>query len=163
MGKGWARLDPNDMKAINGVLGDLIEIRGDKRRSPGLPASFPESQGKKVIQVDGLTRSNAQTNLGEMVRIKKIPRKTAVTVLVTPLDLTHILPEEDELDQFAKVLQGLPVLLGDKINIPFLAGKERLFQVEATSPSGGVIITQKTKFLLKKPDFSLEATLACLL
>jgi hypothetical protein len=92
-----------------------------------------------------------------MVRIKKIPRKTAVTVLVTPLDLTHILPEEDELDQFAKVLQGLPVLLGDKINIPFLGGKERLFKVEATSPSGGVIINQKTKFLLKKPDFSLEA------
>ena len=29
--------------------------------------------------------------------------------------------------------------------------------MEATSPSGGVIINQKTKFLLKKPDFSLEA------
>ncbi|MGA2467957.1 MAG: AAA family ATPase, partial [Thermodesulfobacteriota bacterium] len=48
-------------------------------------------------------------------------------------------------------------MVGDKINVPFLAGKERLFQVEATSPSGGVIINQKTKFLLKKPDFSLEA------
>jgi transitional endoplasmic reticulum ATPase len=50
----------------------------------------------------------------------------------------------------------LSVILGDKINVPFLAGKERLFQVEATSPSGGVIINQQTKFVLKKPDFTLE-------
>ena len=92
-----------------------------------------------------------------MVQINKIPRKTATTVLVSPLDFTNVLPEESELEQFAKVLQGLPVIVGDKINVPFLAGKERLFQVEATSPTGGVIINQKTKFLLKKPDFSLEA------
>jgi len=41
------------------------------------------------------------------------------------------------------------------ISLP--GGKDRLFQVEATSPPGGVIINQKTKFILKKPDFSLEA------
>ena len=29
--------------------------------------------------------------------------------------------------------------------------------MEATAPTGGVIINQKTQFLLKKPDFSLEA------
>ena len=52
--------------------------------------------------------------------------------------------------------RGCQVILGDKINVPFLAGKERLFQVEATSPSGGVIINQQTKFVLKKPDFTLE-------
>jgi transitional endoplasmic reticulum ATPase len=110
----------------------------------------------KIIQIDGIIRGNAKANLGEMVRIKKIPRKTATTVLVIPLDFTNVLPDERELEQFAKVLQGLPVIVGDKVNVPFLAGKERLFQVEATSPTGGVIINQKTKFLLKKPDFSLE-------
>ncbi len=157
VGKGWARLDPEDIKAFNGVLGDLIEIRGAKETVARITGTFPEFYGKKVIQVDGITRSNAQTNLGEVVRVKKIPRKTATTILISPLDLTHVLPEESELEQFAKVLQGVPVILGDKINIPFLGGKERLFNVEATSPSGGVIINQKTKFLLKKPDFSMEA------
>jgi len=157
VGKGWARLDPEDIKALNGVLGDLIEISGAKKTVARITGTFPEFYGKKVIQIDGITRSNAQTNLGEVVRVKKIPRKTAATVLVTPLDFTSVLPEESELDQFAKVLQGLPVMLGDKINIPFLGGKERLFKVEATSPSGGAIINQKTKFLLKKPDFSMEA------
>ena len=157
VGKGLARLDPEDIKAINGVLGDLIEVGGDKKTVARITGTFPEFYGKKVIQIDGITRGNAKANLGEVVRIKKIPRTTATTVLVSPLDFTNILPEEGELEQFAKILQGLPVIVGDKINIPFLAGKERLFQVEATSPSGGVIINQKTKFLLKKPDFSLEA------
>jgi transitional endoplasmic reticulum ATPase len=157
VGKGLARLDPEDIKALSGVLGDLIEVSGERKTVARITGTFPEFYGKKVIQIDGITRANAKANLGEVVRIMKIPRKTAVTVLITPLDFTSVLPEENELEAFARILQGLPVVIGDKINIPFLAGKERLFQVEATSPSGGVIINQKTKFLLKKPDFSLEA------
>src|SRR4030043_660743 len=137
VGKGLARLDPEDIKAINGVLGDLIEISGEKKTVARITGTFPEFYGKKLIQIDGITRGNAKANLGELVRIKKIPRKTATTVLVSPLDFTNILPEEGELEQFAKVLQGLPVMAGDKINVPFLAGKERLFQVEATSPTDG--------------------------
>jgi transitional endoplasmic reticulum ATPase len=157
VGKGLARLDPEDMKALNGVLGDLIEIDGEKKTVARMTGTLQEFFGRKVIQIDGITRSNVKANLGEVVRIRKIPRVTAATVLVIPLDFSAVLPEERELDQFAKVLQGLAVIAGDKINIPFLAGKERLFQVDATSPTGGVIINQKTKFLLKKPDFSLEA------
>ena len=157
VGKGFARLDPEDIKVMSGVLGDLIEISGEKKTVARITGTFQEFYGKKVIQIDGITRGNAKANLGEVVRIKKIPRKTATTVLVSPLDFTNVLPEERELEQFAKVLQGLPVIVGDKVNVPFLAGKERLFQIEATSPSGGVIINQKTKFLLKKPDFSMEA------
>jgi transitional endoplasmic reticulum ATPase len=157
VGKGLARLDPEDIRALNAVLGDLIEISGVKKTVARITGAFSDSYGKKLIHIDGITRSNVKANLGEAVRIKKIPRVTATTVLVTPLDFTAVLPEERELDQFAKVLQGLAIIAGDKINIPFLGGKERLFQIEATSPTGGVIINQKTKFLLKKPDFSLEA------
>lgn len=158
VGKGLARLDPEDIKALNGVLGDVIEIRGAKNTVARITGTLPEHYGKKVIQIDGITRSNAKSNLGDVVRIKRISRTTAVTIIVTPLDFSAVLPDERELDQFAKVLQGLAVVVGDKINIPFLAGKDRFFQVEATSPLGGVIINQKTKFVLRKPDFSLEAS-----
>jgi transitional endoplasmic reticulum ATPase len=157
VGKGLARLDPEDMKALNLVLGDVIEISGAKNTVARITGMLREHYGKKVIQIDGITRSNAKSNVGEVVRVKRIPRTTATTIIVTPLDFSTVLPEESELDQFAKILQGLVVVAGDKINIPFLGGKERFFQVEATSPLGGVIINQKTKFVLKKPDFSLEA------
>ncbi|HTY26324.1 MAG TPA: AAA family ATPase [Desulfomonilaceae bacterium] len=156
LGKGWARLNADDIKALNGVLGDLIEIKGAKTTVARITGTLSGHDGKKVIQIDGITRSNGQTSVGELVQVRKIRRQTAETVLVTPLDFNSALPERDELDQFAKVLQGLPVLLGDKINVPFLGGKERFFKVEATSPLGGVIINQKTRFILKKPDFSME-------
>ena len=156
VGKGWARLDAEDIKALNGVLGDLVEIRGEKTTVGRITGTFPEYCGKKIIQIDGITRSNGQTSLGDLVRVRKIPRKTAETVMITPLDFTSALPEKNELEQFAKVLQGLPVMPGDKINVPFLGGKERFFTVEATAPPTGVIINQNTRFLLKKPDFTME-------
>lgn len=158
IGKGWARLDPEDIKALNCVLGDLIEIRGAKTTVARITGTLPGNNGKKVIQIDGLTRSNSETTLAEAVRVRKIPRKTAETVLITPLDFAAALPEKSELEHFAKVLQGLPVISGDKINVPFLGGKERLFMVEATAPIGGVIINQKTHFILKAPDFSMESS-----
>ncbi|HUL21755.1 MAG TPA: CDC48 family AAA ATPase [Thermodesulfobacteriota bacterium] len=157
VGKGLARLDPEDIKALGGVLGDLIEMSGEKKTVARITGTFPEHYGKKIIQIDGITRSNAEVNLGEIVRIKKIPYKIATTVLITPLDLTNVVPEGSELEQFPKILQGLPVLIGDRINVPFLTGKDRFFMVEATSPSGGVLINSKTKFLIKKPDYLVEA------
>ncbi|HVN95322.1 MAG TPA: AAA family ATPase [Syntrophorhabdaceae bacterium] len=156
VGKGLARLNPEDIKAINGVLGDVIEISGDKSTVARITGTLPDSQAKKMIQIDGITRDNAKTAMGGTVKVKKLSRKTAVTVVITTLDFTSTLPEERDLEHFAHVLQGLAVIMGDKINIPFLAGKERFFLVEATAPTGGVIINQKTKFVLKKPDFVLE-------
>ncbi len=153
VGKGWARLDPDNIKALNAVLGDLIEVSGGQKTVARITGTLAESSGKKIIQIDGLTRSNARANVGETVRVRKLSRQTAATVLIAPLDLTGILPEGNELSHYAKILQGFPAMVGDKINIPLLAGKERLFQVEATSPPGGVIINQQTQFVLKKPDF----------
>jgi len=156
VGKGLARLDPADIAALKGTLGDVIEITGEKTTVARLTSAFPQYSGKKAIYIDGLTRENAQALLGGIVKLKKTFRKTAATVVITPLDFTTVLPDERDMEQFAKVLQGIAVIAGDRINMPFLAGKERFFIVEATSPGGGVIINQNTHFILKKPDFSLE-------
>ena len=157
IGKGMARLGSEDINSLKAVLGDIIEIGGERTTVARITGTFPESQGKQLIQIDGNTRENAGVHIGGLVKVKKIPRTTAATVVLTPVDFSYVLPDEGELEQFAKVLQGLAVIAGDKINIPFLAGKERFFQIEATSPTGGVIINQKTRFVLKKPDFSLDA------
>jgi transitional endoplasmic reticulum ATPase len=156
IGKGLARLNPDDIKALNGVLGDVIEITGGRTTVARITGTLPDSQGKKAIQIDGLIRDNAKVSPGSIVKVRKVLRKTATTVVISPVDFSQMLPEEGDLEHFAKILQGLAVIIGDKINIPFLAGKERFFQIEATSPSGGVIVNQKTTFVLKRPDFTLE-------
>ncbi len=157
VGKGYARLDPEDMKSLGAVLGDVVEITGEKTTVARITGTLPEFRGKRVIQFDGITRENAKANVGGTVKVRKTLRKTATTVIVTPIDVAAALPEENELGQFSRVLQGLAVIVPEtKSMSPFLAGKERLFSVEATAPTGGVIINQKTSFILKKPDFSLE-------
>ncbi len=156
VGKGLARLGPDDIHSINAVLGDMIEISAERVTVARITGTLLESQGRQSVQIDGNTRENAGVHVGGIVKARKIPRTTALSVILTPVDFSHVLPDERELDQFAKVLQGLAVITGDKINVPFLAGKERFFLIEATSPTGGVIINQSTRFILKKPDFTLD-------
>ncbi len=157
VGKGLARIDHEDMKALNVVPGDIIEIDGNKKAVARITGSPNGCCGKKLIQIDGITRENAHVSIGDTVRVRKVPRKTAVTVVLGPLDFEAPLPHESELERFGKILQGLSIIPGDKISIPFFGGKDRFFQIEATSPSEAVIINQQTKFILKKPDYFANA------
>jgi transitional endoplasmic reticulum ATPase len=153
VGKGWARLAPEDLKDLGAVLGDLIEITGKKKTAARVTGIITPGSEKKIIQIDGIIRYNAQANVGEKVEIQKVPRKTAATIILYPLEPNSPLPQENELEHFGKVLQGYPVLLGDKINIPLFGGKDRFFRVDATSPSGPLIINSQTKFIVQQPDY----------
>ena len=154
VGKGWARLHPQDLQALGAVLGDLIEITGKKKTVARVTGALGQSSERQIIQIDGVIRANAQANVGEKVEIKKVPRKTADTIVLYPLELNAPLPSETELEHFGKILQGFPVLLGDRINIPLFGGKDRFFRIEATSPSGSLIINAQTKFVLQRPDYA---------
>ncbi len=156
VGKGLARLDPEDIKALNAVPGDLVEISGKKTTVARVTGAFPDSCGKKLIQIDGITRGNAQVNIGEPMRLRKVRRETATSVVLYPLNSEGALPHERELEHFGKILQGYPLTSGDTINLPFFGGKDRFFRVEATSPSGALIINQHTRFILRKPDYAIE-------
>jgi transitional endoplasmic reticulum ATPase len=46
VGKGLARLDPENIKALNAALGDLIEISGERKTVARMTGTFPESYGK---------------------------------------------------------------------------------------------------------------------
>ncbi len=156
VGKGWARLDPEDMMALGAVLGDLLVIEGKKKTVARATGTLGKPTAKKLIQIDGTIRQNAQANLGDTVRITKVPRDTANTIVLYPLDVNAPMPHESELEHFGQLLQGYPVILGDKINIPLFGGKDRFFRVDGTSPSGPLIINQHTAFLLNKPDYALN-------
>lgn len=163
VGKGLARIDPEDIKALGAVLGDIIEIsgsNGEKKTAARVTGTFPEFSGKKLIQIDGITLIKVQVNIGDMVRVRKVPRRVANSVVLSPLDFEAPIPDELEIESFGKVLQGLAVVAGDKINIPLFAGKDRFFQVEATSPSGPLLIGQQTKFFLKKPDYTTNSSMS---
>jgi transitional endoplasmic reticulum ATPase len=157
VGKGLARFDPDDVKALGASLGDVVEIIGEKNTVARISGIFPEHIGKKIIQIDGNTRENAGVQVGGTVKIRKAPRKTATMIVLTPVDSGNWWPDESEVGYIGKVLQGLAVVAGDRLNIPLFGGKDRFFSVTGTSPSGAVIINQHTKFKVNKPDYTEPA------
>ena len=124
---------------------------------PGFRVSFPEFLGKKNVQIDSTTRENARVQVGGTVELKKALRQTATNVVLTPLDSGNWWPDENEVGYIGKMLQGLAVISGDKLNIPLFGGKDRYFTVDGTSPNGPVIINQQTRFKLNKPDYTEKA------
>ena len=130
VGKGLARLDPEDVKILGAVLGDVVEIIGEKKTVARISGIFPEHLGKKIVQIDGNTRDNAGVQIGGTVQIKKAPRQTATAIVLTPLDSGNWWPDENELGYISKILQGLAVISGDKVNIPLFGGKDRFFSVD---------------------------------
>jgi transitional endoplasmic reticulum ATPase len=157
VGKGLARLDPGDAGALGASLGDVVEIFGEKKTVARISGIFPEFLGKKIVQIDSTTRDNARVQVGGTVEIKKALRQTATNVVLTPLDSGDWWPDENELGYIGKMLQGLAVISGDKLNIPLFGGKDRFFSVDGTSPNGPVIINQQTRFKVNKPDYTEKA------
>src|SRR5664280_2752214 len=157
VGKGLARFDPDDVKALGATLGDIVSITGEQRTVARISGIFPEHLGKRLVQIDGYTRENASIQIGGTVKIKKAPRQTAAAIVITPIDSGNWWPDENEVGYIGKVLQGLAVIAGDKVNIPRFGGKDRFFSVDGTSPSGAVIINQHTTFKVNKPDYTEKA------
>ena len=155
--RGW-RASILPMPGILGAtLGDIVEIKGEKRTVARISGIFPEHLGKKIVQIDGITRDNAGVQIGGTVQIKKATRQTATAVVLTPVESGNWWPDENELGYIGKILQGLAVISGDKLNIPLFGGKDRFFSVIGTSPSGPVIINQQTKFKVNRPDYTEQA------
>ena len=157
VGKGLARFDADDVRALGASLGDVVEVRGDQRTVARISGIFPEYVGQKLVQIDGYTRANAGVQIGGTVTLRKATRQTANTIVLTPIDSENWWPDENEVGYIGKVLQGLAVIAGDKVNIPLFGGKDRFFSVDGTSPSGAVIINQHTKFKVNKPDYAEKA------
>ena len=68
VGKGLARIAPEDGLALHIVPGDLIEIKGKGITVARIAAGFPENNEKKLIKIDDLTRQNAQVHIGGKVQ-----------------------------------------------------------------------------------------------
>ena len=158
VGKGLARLDPADAEILGATLGDVVEIKGEKKTVARMSGIFPEHLGKKIVQMDGITRDNAGVLVGGTVQIKKVTRQTATAIVLTAMESGNWWPDENELGYISKILQGLAVISGDRLNIPLFGGKDRFFSVIGTSPSGPVIINQQTKFKVNRPDYTEQAT-----
>ena len=71
VGRGIARIDPQDLEKIGAEVGDIIQVEGKRKTAAKVMPAYPEDREKSVIQMDGLLRGNAQVSLDEKVMVQK--------------------------------------------------------------------------------------------
>ena len=107
--------------------------------------AYPESRGKKVIQIDGYTRENAQSGIDEKVKIKKIVHKVAEKLTLDSLTPTQLTPRD-----VVRLIEGISLVKGDKVRVTFPAAPYQDFIVLDASPEGALIVDVNiTKINLK--------------
>ncbi len=147
VGRALVRIDPEDMGKLNLKTGDTVEIVG-KRATVGkaMPA-HKEQRGQSRVQMDGLTRENAGASLDDLVEVRKIELLPAERVVLSP---TSVVPTERDLDYIGRLLDGLPVLGGDRIRALLFGTRPVDFKVESTVPQGPVMINHPTVLVIGK-------------
>lgn len=132
-GRGIARLDPADMETLGVRSGDLVRISG-KRTAFGrvMPVLAPE-RGRRIVQIDGLARDNAQAAIGDAVHVARVEARPAEMLVLAPLSArpSGVAPD---LRVVARALEGLPVAAGHRVRATLLGGRFQEFTVVSTDP-----------------------------
>ncbi|MFH0772386.1 MAG: CDC48 family AAA ATPase, partial [Candidatus Omnitrophota bacterium] len=120
------------------------EIEGKRKTPAKAMPCYAEDRNKKIIQIDGILRENAQIGLDEKVKINRINSKPASKVTLSPLTISNLLQRDNDTKYIGSLIEGLPVISGDKIRATFFGSKSSDFKVVDTIPDGVVLINAAT-------------------
>ena len=143
-GRAIARIDPEDMKISGIEVGKIIEIEGGRKTAVKAMPCYAEDRGKKIIQIDGITRENAKTGIDERVKIRETVFKHARKIILSPLTTTRLFQSEKDAKYIGSLLEGLPLTSGDKVRATLFGTRNLDFKVEDTIPDGVVVVSAIT-------------------
>ncbi len=155
VGRGIARIDPVDMKAINASVGDIVEIAGKRKTVAKLMPTYSEYREKGLIQIDGLIRENAKVGLDERVGIKKIESQPATKIILDPLSIISGSLRESR--YIGRLIEGLPLQKGDRIRANLIGSRSQDFTVIDTNPGGVVMVQPSSLIQIKSRDEQKKA------
>ncbi len=146
VGRAVARLDYDAMDALAASTGDVIEIKGKRRTVAKCLPLYPSDEGKEMVRIDGLIRNNAGVAIGDLIAVKKVKAPPAEKVEVAPLETAPPIDER----YFADTLEGIPVMKGDNVMVPYFGGRLTFQVVGVTPVAEAVLITQRTVFSISE-------------
>lgn len=156
VGRAIARIDPEDMKNLGLEVGQIVEIEGKRKTAAKAMPCYTEDRGKKIVQIDGITRENAKIGIDEKVTVQKTESKPAKKITLIPLAGTGILQKDKDAKYLASLMEGLPLTSGDKIRARLFGTKTCEFMVEDTIPDGVVSVSLNSLIRVKPKEGKLE-------
>lgn len=158
VGRGWARVDPEDLERLGAAPGDAVLLTGGRTTVARAVQAPPSHCGQKLVLVDGSTRGNAQAGVDEQVRVRRVPFKPAASLLLAPVEAGLPLPADAEIPALRQLLSGRPLVLGDRLQVAGFGGRPRSFTVEGATPRGALIVSSDTEIAFKAPDLAAGET-----
>ncbi|MDP3012440.1 MAG: AAA family ATPase, partial [Candidatus Hydromicrobium sp.] len=155
-GRVIARIDPEDIKALGLEVGEIIEIEGKRKTPAKVMPCYLEDRGKKIIQIDGISRENAQIGLDEKVKIYKVGCKPANKIILSPLNVSSLLKSDKDTRYISSLIEGLPVTCGDRVRATLFGSRSCDFKVLETIPDGVVLIGPTTLIRMKTKELEKE-------
>ncbi len=154
LGRGLARLDPADMARLDIAVGDVVELLGKRTTVAKAMPAYKEHRGQSRVHIDGVVRENAGSAIDGPIEIRKAQAQPARTVVLAP---TAITPAERDLKYIGSLLDGLPVVAGDRVRATLFGNKSADFKVTATTPPGPVVINPTTELEIARAASKDEA------
>jgi len=149
VGRAIARIDPKDMKLLGLESGDIIMIEGKRSTPVKILPCYPEDREKQIIQIDGISRENAQSGIDEKVRVTKTTYRQAVKIKLKPETKSGSLFKSNDAKYIGSLINGLPVKTGDKVRANLFGSRSVNYTVTDTNPAGVVLIQPNTSFQLE--------------
>jgi len=113
--KSIVRIDSNFMQQIGVRPGEVIKIIGERETVTIVDRAYPGDIGLNIIRMDGITRRNAKTGIGEVVRVSKADVKEAKKVIIAPASKGIMINAPPQI--FKQGLLGKPVVKGDIVSL----------------------------------------------
>jgi len=144
VGRGIARIDPQDFERIGAAIGDIVAITGKRTTVAKIMPAYHADRGKGIVQIDGIIRENAQASLDEKVRIHKVDHQIAKRITLAPLGSRRTLPRGSDSRYVGRLLEGLVIAEGDRVRVNLFGTRSVDFTVTGTSPEGVVMVAATT-------------------
>ncbi|MFQ5987579.1 MAG: CDC48 family AAA ATPase [Dehalococcoidia bacterium] len=149
VGRGIARMDPKDMADLGAEVGDIIKLSAKRSTAAKVMPAYAEDRGKSMIQIDGITRENAQVGLDEKVQVELVEHKMARSITLAPLGPTTALQRDRDTRYIGRLLEGLPLVEGDRVRAILFGARSADFRVVDTFPKDVVLIHPETVIKMK--------------
>jgi len=144
VGRAIARIDPEDTKSMGIEVGEIVLIEGKRKTPAKAMPLFLEDRGKGIVQIDGITRENAQIGLDEKVTIQKTSQRPASKITLSPITSVGSFEKEKDVKYIGSLMEGLPLTAGDKVRASLFGARSCDFKVLDTIPDGIVLIGPTT-------------------
>ncbi len=143
-GRGIARLDPQDLQALGAQIGDIIEVAGAKRTAVKAMPAYRADRGQTTLQIDGIVRENAGVGLDQKATVRAVAHQPARSLTLVPLSSTRARAARVDTRYLGRLLEGQPLMAGDRVRVDLLGTGAQDFRVADVSPPGVVLVVPGT-------------------